>query len=1787
MSSARVNHTASAISGGRVFVSGGYGSVDGTTNLAYLPTNEIYDPELNQWQTVDGLLQGRAEHTAVVLNNGTVMIAGGFNNADPLWTCRTGGTLTDDECWYITQLLLGDDVGSRQDVGTHGYVDGAEFFDQNGGRVVLSGTGAVGVAPYRIRGHSSFLSPDGKHHMHGGQGNIVPTYFKTTANLAMGSYLTTAYPTTNNSGVAAITGGNITALINTPLARKISARLVDGDIFFSPPRPPAHSIKIGEMNVDLGYTTAPVDGLGVGKVLGANAVPGLFRSDVTLDDVGDAFNGYVNFPPVTSGADDATISAGSLSFFPASLPLGTRGTLVGPFSSITMPLTIRVPAIYENGIISGQVTLTRGTIDKINSTPALPYEWKLEISSCALVNFQTGAAVLDPADNSMAIATDNSVQFTGVAGKITNSSNTLTAANVNSGLAGLLATGLETTLYLTSSRIDLFNPEQPIPFNFDTSTIVIREMISADDLAYVPDGNAWEFGIPAVPVFRQSSVITPASDITMIGGRNCEADPPNDCDRSAPTFTARDTETTYVSKNLTAWPELGKLNTKRAFHTGTLLPDGRILACGGSDGVNTLASCELRDPVTKKWTYTGSMNSPRTRHTATLLPNGNVLLAGGAINSSTYAINTAEIYYPASGRCVNTGSMNAVTGKRANHTATLLPDGNVLVAGGNTVSNTGNAYSETSEIYFTTMAAWVPPIHPTMSAHRAQHTATLLKNGTVVLAGGIDGGGALRTTDIYNFASQSWTAGDDLVKKRYAHTATLLRDGRVFIAGGLDNQISQNTTELSNTSGGGWSVISNISGPMPLNSNRSNHRATLLPNGKVMLTGGEVPGSLQGVSESFDPDYPSFTEQGLMTSRSNHAAVLSSSGEVVAIGGWNGSSYLDSTEELYFSYSPDYKGFVPKDLRNPQITTGPELLSRTSSATLLSGTSNFHGYSEASGGGSGSANSSYHNPRVYLSEIDNPSGFLTDITNNIYRDANTNPGWERTLSSITVVMPSTVNSLPYGYYHMRVAANGQFSNGHVVQVAMDRPTGAPNKPKPPCGLGDPRCDAAAYDPYWRGTSSIAWNWTWGPAPHGEVNGYNIYSASGTVFVGTVAYTISAAYTQSDLAPNTPSSILVSYYNMGGRGALSASSTFYTLAAPPTNLAVTKSEFNSATLEWSANGNLPHTAYQVTMSTDPVGFTVSASTKIAFSNNHTSTTAYISNLQPSVKYSFRVQAQNGSFYPAFYEGYGEEKTAFSNMVSTIAVGSVTGLSGVAMSSVAISWTWNAKQDTDIIFEVYDVSTDTPTPVLPSSITASLGLLQPLLTPNTPYKVRVNAAFDGPYGILRGPPAYSPVRYTFADNPTADPYIPLEPGTGTVTANWQPEGNPSSTTYIAELAIDPYFLYCATLTVTGSSATFTGLTPNTLYYGRVRAINGDGIMTYPPVDLGARYTRPNKPENIVAVKSLSGVSLTWDTANNPAGTRYQVILTTQSSFDIGFSTYKAYSDNFTDNKISINGLLTYTDYLFAIEARNGDSPPLYSGRADVPLLLTLAGPGGAPTGSISGTSDPSKEVTIEGVLPNGRKVTMYVPAGAFPAATGLAVSSYPLLSGPCTIPPGGVTLPLVGMRLYSENGAQPQVPLTLRFDFTASEKTLGIGTYASQIVLARYNSIASGGTGDCLPLETSIDVGNRLVTATLNHFSDFQLIVKPAVGDLKSMRVYPNPFYTNRGNGYVTIEPVPANTKIRIYTLSGEKIWEGSGGTPGVIIWKGVNKSGHQVASGIYLGVLDSTAGKKVIKIAVER
>jgi hypothetical protein len=165
------------------------------------------------------------------------------------------------------------------------------------------------------------------------------------------------------------------------------------------------------------------------------------------------------------------------------------------------------------------------------------------------------------------------------------------------------------------------------------------------------------------------------------------------------------------------------------------------------------------------------MSIARAQHTATRLTNGEVLVVGGDAS--------AEVYNPATGTWSPTGSMAI---PRTRHSASLLTDGRVLVAGGLTVDPlSGYAVdTSTSELYNPTTGTWAAA--GSMTSTRDHHTATLLATGQVLIAGGDGGGGA--GAELYD-ATTGWSTTASMTSARYGgHTATLLPSGQVVVAGG-------------------------------------------------------------------------------------------------------------------------------------------------------------------------------------------------------------------------------------------------------------------------------------------------------------------------------------------------------------------------------------------------------------------------------------------------------------------------------------------------------------------------------------------------------------------------------------------------------------------------------------------------------------------------------------------------------------------------------------------------------------------------------------------------------------------------------------------------------------------------------------------------------------------------------------------------------------------------------------------------------------------------------------------
>lgn len=313
-------------------------------------------------------------------------------------------------------------------------------------------------------------------------------------------------------------------------------------------------------------------------------------------------------------------------------------------------------------------------------------------------------------------------------------------------------------------------------------------------------------------------------------------------------------------------------------HAATLLRDGRVLITGGYPD---LASAELYDPSTGTFSPAGTMIAPRNSHTATLLKDGRVLLAGGSYGRGP----SAELYDPSTGTFTPTGSM--VTADQYAHSATLLGNGKVLISAGVfqvPISPQGaRVVPAPPELYDPATGTFTRAGEAKSTILGA--TATLLSDGQVLLAGGYKVG----DTSLYDPASGSFKFLGYL--PIWGHTATLLKNGTVLIAAGSIfngsdkyndyGQESLGTAQIYEPSRGRFRPTGSMFGA------RDDHTATLLPAGLVLVAGGDFNYSdVLASAELYDPASGAFTRTGGMNvSRVSHTATLLRDGRVLITGG--------------------------------------------------------------------------------------------------------------------------------------------------------------------------------------------------------------------------------------------------------------------------------------------------------------------------------------------------------------------------------------------------------------------------------------------------------------------------------------------------------------------------------------------------------------------------------------------------------------------------------------------------------------------------------------------------------------------------------------------------------------------------------------------------------------------------------------------------------------------------------------------------------------------------------------
>lgn len=248
---------------------------------------------------------------------------------------------------------------------------------------------------------------------------------------------------------------------------------------------------------------------------------------------------------------------------------------------------------------------------------------------------------------------------------------------------------------------------------------------------------------------------------------------------------------------------------------------------------------------------TANIAEPRAAHTATLLNDGTVLIAGGFRKgpdgrSQLYS-SSAEIYDPTTGRFHPTAPL---VGARCGHTATGLPDGKVLLAGG--FDDAG--VTPTAELYDPAAASFSAT--GPMTIARGGFTATSLPDGGVLFVGGGDEDAAMPATEIYQPGTGRFTPGPTLRQGRVGHTATSLADGRVLVIGGSTGRATITASaEVLVPGSAGFDAVGGLSIP------RHKHAAILLAGGQVLVVGGSDERDSQGKyasAELYDPATDAF-----------------------------------------------------------------------------------------------------------------------------------------------------------------------------------------------------------------------------------------------------------------------------------------------------------------------------------------------------------------------------------------------------------------------------------------------------------------------------------------------------------------------------------------------------------------------------------------------------------------------------------------------------------------------------------------------------------------------------------------------------------------------------------------------------------------------------------------------------------------------------------------------------------------------------------------------------------------
>ena len=878
LSAAREFATATTLNDGRILVAGGF------SGTAYLSTADIFS---NGAFTTPALAMGssRAHHTATLLPSGKVLLSGGYDGSARLATSTlftpgapdsfaNAGNMTQSRQNAAATLL------SSGKVLVAGGADGtsprssAELFDPTSTSFTTTGSMLTARS-----GEGSGLLLDGTVLLAGGtidgtarlssaeifdpqdaltpfqpDATVLPSV--THATLGATGLTATASAHTGNRYIWLLRNGTITAGQGTPsvtFSMSTSGDALLDLLVLSDHLVPAHST----------------------VTIAADPLPSLTAFTAALNPV--PYGGSTTLTPVFSNATGVKLgTAGYGSSDISNSVTSGAPVAVGPLTSI-VAYTLTLPEVVGNKLSSTLI---------VNVLPVLVSPISPSAPSVTAGHTQSFSAAVSQ-------AVDTGIVWSATGGTINPATGAWTAPPTP-GAYTIKATSAADKTTVSSTSATVVNLPSISSFTASSANVNYGQTTSLTPVFTAPAGS-------------QATITATSSGSTQLAANVLSATAISTGALTASTtFTLTVTNaagdsaasTVIVSVNL-PFSAAGSMALARSGQTTTQLPDGTVLVAGGTAAAD---KAEIYNPGTGTFSVTTSaMNSTRKNHTATLLSDGKILFTGGSDGPNT--LSTAELYDPSSG--VFTVTAGTMVHARQNHSAALLTDGRVLILGG---SNPTEDQLSATEIYDPATGGFAA-LGSALADARESATATSLLNGDVLVTGGTGTNGApLNSAELYSngtFGSHSFP----MRSARLHHTATLLPGGSVLLSGGFDGFTRLASAEIYT---GGSTSSSFVPATGSMGTAREQHTATLLANGKLLLSGGSEGSNPLASAELFDPAAQTFTLTGnLITARFGAGAALLQTGKVLIVGGTNSAALPVATAEL----------FDPQDGQTPVLST--------------------------------------------------------------------------------------------------------------------------------------------------------------------------------------------------------------------------------------------------------------------------------------------------------------------------------------------------------------------------------------------------------------------------------------------------------------------------------------------------------------------------------------------------------------------------------------------------------------------------------------------------------------------------------------------------------------------------------------------------------------------------------------------------------------------------------------------------------------------------------------------------